>query len=65
MNGRTDGRTKVPLCSTGLSPLRGRCPKSAFESIFAKEKYFCPVKYDFGFSRHSDRRTAAEEISLI
>ena len=22
-----DGRTKVPLCSTGLHPLRGRCPK--------------------------------------
>ena len=24
---RTNGRTKVPLCSTGLRPLRGRCPK--------------------------------------
>ena len=23
------GRTKVPLCSTGLRPLRGRCPASA------------------------------------
>merc|ERR1711895_286613 len=22
------GRTKVPLCSTGLQPLRGRCPAS-------------------------------------
>ena len=28
MNGRKVGRTKVPLCSTGLSPLRGRCPAS-------------------------------------
>ena len=27
-DGRTNGRTKVPLCSTGLRPLRGRCPKS-------------------------------------
>ena len=26
--GRTDGQTKVPLCSTGLCPLWGRCPKS-------------------------------------
>ena len=25
-NGRTDKRTKVPLCSTGHRPLRGRCP---------------------------------------
>ena len=24
----TDGRTKVPLCSTGLRPLWGRCPAS-------------------------------------
>ena len=28
MGGRMDGRTKVPLCCTGLRPLRGRCPKS-------------------------------------
>ena len=27
MNKRTNGRTKVPLCSTGLRPLWGRCPK--------------------------------------
>merc|ERR1711875_99785 len=28
-DGRTDGRTdKSPLCSTGLRPLRGRCPAS-------------------------------------
>merc|ERR1712074_221488 len=27
-HGRTNGRTKVPLCSTGLRPLWGRCPKS-------------------------------------
>ena len=27
-DGRTDGRTyRFPLCSTGLRPLRGRCPK--------------------------------------
>ena len=25
--GRTNGQTKVPLC-TGLRPLRGRCPKT-------------------------------------
>ena len=25
---RKDGRTKVPLCSTGLHPLQGHCPKS-------------------------------------
>ena len=31
-HGRTNGRTKVPLCSTGLHPLRGRCPKSAITS---------------------------------
>ena len=24
----TDGQTKVPLCSTGLRPLWGRCPKT-------------------------------------
>ena len=29
MNERMDGRTIVPLCSTGLRPLRGRCPKAA------------------------------------
>ena len=29
-NEQTNGRTKVPLCSTGLCPLRGRCPKRAF-----------------------------------
>ena len=28
-DGRTNERTKVPLCSTGLYPLRGRCPKTA------------------------------------
>ena len=28
-NERTDGRTKVPLCSTGLRPLGGRCPKKS------------------------------------
>ena len=27
-DGRTDERTKVPLCSTGLRPLRGHCPKT-------------------------------------
>ena len=27
MDGETDGQTKVPLCSTGLCPLWGRCPK--------------------------------------
>ena len=26
-NGQTNERTKVPLCSTGHRPLRGRCPK--------------------------------------
>ena len=26
-NKRTNERTKVPLCSTGLRPLWGRCPK--------------------------------------
>ena len=25
--GVTNGQMKVPLCSTGLRPLRGRCPK--------------------------------------
>ena len=25
---RTNGQTKVPLCSIGLCPLWGRCPKS-------------------------------------
>ena len=30
---RTDGRTdRFPLCSTGLRPLRGRCPKTARNS---------------------------------
>ena len=28
-SGQTDGWTKVPLCSTGLRPLRGRCPASS------------------------------------
>ena len=28
-DGRTNARTKVPLCSTGLRPLRGRCPASS------------------------------------
>ena len=40
-NERTDGRTKVPLCSTGLRPLRGRCPKkekSDLKKDFEKEK---------------------------
>ena len=32
-NERTDGRTKVPLCSTGLRPLRGRCPKIGFSKV--------------------------------
>ena len=27
-NEQTNGRTKVPLCSTGLCPLWGRCPAS-------------------------------------
>ena len=27
-DGQTNGRMKVPLCSTGLRPLRGRCPAS-------------------------------------
>ena len=26
MEGQMDGQTKVPLCSTGLHPLWGRCP---------------------------------------
>ena len=29
-NGQTDGQMKVPLYSTGLHPLQGRCPKSSF-----------------------------------
>ena len=32
-NERTNGRTKVPLCSTGLRPLRGRCPKTSHPRI--------------------------------
>ena len=37
-NGRTDGRMdartdRFPLCSTGLRPLRGRCPKSGKRKI--------------------------------
>ena len=37
-DGRTDGQTdvrtygEVPLCSTGLRPLRGRCPKKKKKS---------------------------------
>ena len=31
-NERTNGRTKVPLCSTGLRPLRSRCPKRRKET---------------------------------
>ena len=33
-NERTNGRTKVPLCSTGLRPLRGRCPKKQKNAYF-------------------------------
>ena len=32
---RTDGRTKVPLCSTGLRPLWGRC------TVFLEKGFFC------------------------
>ena len=36
-DGRTKGQkneqTKVPLCSTGLHPLQGRCPKSRATGI--------------------------------
>ena len=28
-NGWNDGQTKVPLCSTGLCPLRGPLPRNA------------------------------------
>ena len=41
---RTNGQTKVPLCSTGLRPLRGRCPKMESQvmgpSIAAAQKNF-------------------------
>ena len=30
-NEQTDGRTKVPLCSTGLRPPQGRWPKSRYD----------------------------------
>ena len=30
-NEQTDKRTKVPLCSIGLCPLRGRCPKNQIQ----------------------------------
>ena len=40
-NGRTDERTKVPLCSTGLHPLRGRCSKSKNYSILLKKHRIC------------------------
>ena len=40
VDGRTDVRTygrtdRFPLCSTGLRPLRGRCPKNRRDSYFA------------------------------
>ena len=36
----TDGRTKVPLCSTGLYPLQGRCPKR----VSLKTRSFSSIK---------------------
>ena len=38
------------------SQLIWKSHNSSFESIFAKEKYFCQAQYNFGFSKHSDRR---------
>ena len=38
-NGQTDRRMKVPLCSTGLRPLWGRCPKSENYSILFKKSW--------------------------
>ena len=40
-NKRTNGRTKVPLCSIGLRPLRGRCPKTGHLSK-STETSGCP-----------------------
>ena len=37
----------------------------SFESIFAKEKYFCQAKYNFGFSGHSDRRSVQPRRYLL
>ena len=37
-NERTNGRTKVPLCSTGLRPLRGRCPKKKTNELSTRCK---------------------------
>ena len=43
MNERTDGqinkRTKVPLCSTGHLPFRGRCPKTK-NMVFVKRPIY-------------------------
>ena len=41
------------------SQLIWKLRNGSFESIFAKEKYFWGAKYNFGFSRHSDRRPQA------
>ena len=49
-NELTNERTKVPLCSTGLRPLRGRCPKTL------KSHHFKNVT-DRRTDRPTDRRT--------
>ena len=36
-DGRMDGRKNSPLCSTGLCPLRGRCPASPQINNHAKQ----------------------------
>ena len=42
--GRTDGRTdRFPLCSTGLRPLRGRCPKSGKTSVLGAYVCWMPL----------------------
>ena len=46
-HGQANGQMKVPLCSTGLRPLRGRCPKSL------KRNSLATIQLHGSLSRHA------------
>ena len=53
-----NGQTKVPLCSTGLRPLWGRCPKSSNE-VKSERADFRPERADLSPKRtHSSSERA-------
>ena len=63
-DGRTDERTdgqKFPLCSTGLRPLRGRCPKGRRQGRRKRGRKITRYKYSKGKESQEEEEEEEEK----